>query len=109
MKHVLTFSLIGLIALPSSALAQDTARKKRAKPAEKAAAYEPSVPKPTESLVRYGKHERHVLDFWKADSETPTPLVFVIHGGGWQGGTKERVHRFADVQALLDAGISVHA
>ena len=68
-----------------------------------------SVPKPTLTEVRYGKHPRHVLDFWKAESEKPTPLVFVIHGGGWKGGSKERLDRFADTQALLDAGISVVA
>jgi acetyl esterase/lipase len=61
------------------------------------------------SEVRYGDHERHVLDFWKAESDGPTPLAFVIHGGGWQGGSKERLDRFADVNALLAAGISVAA
>ncbi|MCH7225423.1 alpha/beta hydrolase fold domain-containing protein [Haloferula sp. A504] len=71
--------------------------------------YAPSVPKPTLSEVAYGEHPRHVLDFWKAESEKPTPLVFVIHGGGWQGGSKERLDRFADTRALLDAGISVVA
>ncbi len=34
------------------------------------------VPKPTMAEVRYGEHERRVLDLWKADSATPTPLVF---------------------------------
>jgi acetyl esterase/lipase len=72
-------------------------------------AYEATVPKPTHSEVRYGPHERNVLDFWQAKSDKPTPLVLVIHGGGWNGGSKERVSRFADVQALLDAGISVAA
>lgn len=71
--------------------------------------YAPSVPKPTHSDVAYGEHPRHVLDFWKAKSEKPTPLVFVIHGGGWQGGSKERLDRYADTRALLDAGISVAA
>lgn len=71
--------------------------------------YDSSVPKPTLSEISYGEHERQVMDFWKAKSETPTPLVFVIHGGGWKGGEKERVHRFADVQRLLDAEISVVA
>jgi acetyl esterase/lipase len=33
----------------------------------------------------------------------------VIHGGGWRGGSKERVDRFVDVQVLLNAGISVAA
>jgi arylsulfatase A-like enzyme len=70
---------------------------------------EPTGPAPQRTNIRYGKHERHVLDLWLAKSEKPTPLVFVIHGGGWSGGEKERVHRFADVQKLLDAGISVAA
>ena len=34
--------------------------------------------------VPYGKHERQVLDFYPAKSNTPTPVVFYIHGGGWQ-------------------------
>ena len=83
-----------------------------AKPAtkvKKVERYDSSVPAPTMSEVRYGDHERHVLDFWKAESDTPTPLAFIIHGGGWQGGSKERLHRFANPQELLDAGISVAA
>lgn len=72
-------------------------------------AYAASVPKPTLTEIRYGEHKRNVLDFWKAESETPTPLAFVIHGGGWQGGSKERLDRFADPNALLAAGISVVA
>ncbi|MDP6358593.1 MAG: alpha/beta hydrolase [Planctomycetota bacterium] len=72
-------------------------------------AYASSVPKPTVAGIRYGTHERHIMDFWKADSNSPTPLVFVIHGGGWTGGSKERVDRFADVAALLNVGISVVA
>jgi acetyl esterase/lipase len=72
-------------------------------------AYDSSVPKPSLTNISYGEHERHILDFWKANSEEPAPLVFVIHGGGWAGGEKERVHRFVDVQKLLDNGISVVA
>lgn len=77
--------------------------------AQEAPAYDPSVPKPTLSGIKYGEHERHILDFWKAKSNSPTPLVFVIHGGGWKGGEKERVHRFVNVKKLLDNGISVVA
>lgn len=77
--------------------------------AQDAPVYDSSVPKPTLTEVRYGGHERQVMDFWKAKSNSPTPLVFVIHGGGWTGGEKERVQRFADVGRLLDAGISVVA
>jgi acetyl esterase/lipase len=93
--------LLTLLATAVSTTAQD-----QAKPAP---AYAPTVPKPTLTEVRYGTHERHILDFWKADSTAPTPLAFVIHGGGWQGGEKERVDRFVDVPALLKAGISVIA
>lgn len=71
--------------------------------------YAAAVQKPTVAEVRYGEHERQVLDFWKAESDSPTPFVFVIHGGGWKGGSKERLDRFADPVALLDAGISVVA
>ncbi len=71
--------------------------------------YHESVPEPTLWDVRYGDHERQVLDFWKAESLEPTSLVFVIHGGAWQGGRKEVVDRFADVADLLEAGISVVA
>jgi acetyl esterase/lipase len=71
--------------------------------------YDAGVPEPTHAEVSYGPHERNVLDFWQAKSDKPTPLVLVIHGGGWSSGSKERVNRFADVQALLDAGISVAA
>lgn len=67
------------------------------------------IPKPTFAAVRYGEHERHVLDFWKADATASSPLVFVIHGGGWVSGSKERVSRLVDVNALLEAGISVAA
>ena len=79
-----------------------------AKP-EQAAAYAASIPKPTLSEVAYGQHQRHVLDFWKAESDQPTPLVFVIHGGGWRNGIKERLNRFVDAAALLKEGISVVA
>ena len=81
----------------------------KAKAAKKAAAENPPVVKPTLAEVRYGPHERHVLDFWRAGSATPTPLVFVIHGGGWQGGEKERVNKFVNVEGLLAQGISVVA
>jgi acetyl esterase/lipase len=109
--------LSAALALPSLLAAQSTApqtpapkpRAGAATQSPKVEAYPPEVPKPTLEAIRYGQHERHVLDFWKAESNSPTPLVFVIHGGGWRAGSKERVNRFVDVQALLKAGISVVA
>jgi acetyl esterase/lipase len=71
--------------------------------------YSADVPTPTHAGVSYGSHERNILDFWQAKSDQPTPLVFVIHGGGWMGGSKERLSRFVDSNALLKAGISVAA
>ena len=76
---------------------------------KKDSTYASEVPKPTQSEVRYGKHERNVLDFWRAKSKKPAPVAFIIHGGGWKGGSKERLSRFADANALLKAGISVVA
>ena len=37
-------------------------------------------PAPAAANVRYGEHERNVLDFWKAETDQPAPLLFFIHG-----------------------------
>jgi acetyl esterase/lipase len=63
----------------------------------------PQTP-PTQANVRYGSHERQVIDFWKAESSRPAPLVFHIHGGGWVNGDKARV---PNLDRYLAAGISV--
>jgi len=63
---------------------------------------------PTVANLAYGGHERQVLDFWKAKSARPTPLVLYIHGGGWQAGDKNSLSDPA-VQQYLAAGISVAA
>jgi hypothetical protein len=55
--------------------------------------------------LSYGKHPRQVLDFYQATSDKPTPVVFYIHGGGWQGGDK----RGFNAKPFLDSGISVVA
>ena len=65
----------------------------------------PGLPAPTFANVSYGAHERQVLDFWRAPSESPTPLLFFIHGGGWVRGDKSSVG--GAVQECLKAGISV--
>lgn len=106
MKPIL-FTL--LLCLLSPAFSAADAPKAKAPAKKKAAPANPAVVKPTLANVPYGVHERHILDFWKAESATPTPLVFVIHGGGWQGGEKERVNKFVSVEDLLAQGISVVA
>ncbi len=109
MKTPLTCLCLALVAGASLTSAQNRVKTEKTRKTRGPERYDATVPTPTFSEVRYGDHPRHVLDFWKADSETPTPLVLVIHGGGWQSGSKERVQRFADVNALLEAGISVAA
>jgi len=52
----------------------------------------------------YGTHPRQKLDFYPAKSDKPTPVVFYIHGGGWQAGDKS-----LNPQVFLDKGISVVA
>ena len=54
--------------------------------------------------VKYGSHARQVLDFYQAKSDKATPVVFYIHGGGWQGGDKK-----TNPSAFLNNGISVVA
>lgn len=100
---VLTF-----VVTPAVALCQ-APRAGNGKNAKKGEQYDSSIPEPTLSEVKYGEHPRQVIDFWKAESDEKTPLVLVIHGGGWQGGSKERLNRFVDANALLQAGVSVAA
>jgi acetyl esterase/lipase len=85
-------SLIAALAF-SSAVAAQPAREK---------------PQPDEDNVKYGPHERNVLDLWKAPSESPTPLVVFIHGGGFSGGSKEAAPTGV-LNGCLRAGISVAA
>jgi arylformamidase len=59
---------------------------------------------PTLAGVRYGPHERNVLNFWRAKSDRPTPVIFRIHGGGWYLGDVHPTEIPAD---WLERGISV--
>ncbi|HEX5104932.1 MAG TPA: alpha/beta hydrolase [Pirellulaceae bacterium] len=67
----------------------------------------PARPMPTAADFAYGKDsERQKFDFWQAKSDSPTPVVLLIHGGGWMGGDKSSYGASA-IQPYLDAGISV--
>src|SRR5688572_30700247 len=65
-------------------------------------------PPPDLANVKYGPHERNVLDLWQARSDQPAPLVVFIHGGGFRGGSKEALNP-ALLDGCLKSGISVMA
>jgi acetyl esterase/lipase len=91
-------TMVAVLAVAAFFLPSTTAQEKKLPT--------PSIP-PTAANYRYGPHERQVFDFWQAKSETPTPLVLLIHGGGWQNGDKSSY--YSAVKNYLDKGISVAA
>jgi len=96
----LLIAAIVCLHVTSIVLAQATTR-----PATSATAKEPA---PTVADFAYAQdHERQKLDFWKAESDTPTPVVVMIHGGGWVNGDKSGYRKA--VAPYLARGISVAA
>ena len=96
----LTFAILLLSSLTVVAETKDPAPTAPKAPAKKVY---PKNPTPTQANVRYGPAERNVFDFWQAKSDKPTPLLFFIHGGGWNGGDKAGIA----VEPYLKEGISV--
>lgn len=62
---------------------------------------------PTHADVKYGPHERNVMDVWLAKSDQPTPVLVSIHGGAFLGGNKSV--SVGLLNQCLDSGISVAA
>lgn len=75
--------------------------------AQAAAKKKPRI-NPTMADIKYGPHTRNVLDFYKADSDKPTPVVLFIHGGGFRAGSKKSINQ-GILRELLAVGISVAA
>jgi acetyl esterase/lipase len=71
--------LVSALALLSAAQAQDVKRD-----------------------IRYGDQERQVLDVYSPLGAKDRPVVFWIHGGGWQTGDKNEVQR--KPQAFVEKG-----
>jgi acetyl esterase/lipase len=96
--------LLVIVALTCcSAVAQDDKAKPKPKPEP------PARPNPTVADYAYAKdHERRTFDFWQAKSDKPTPVVLLIHGGGWTGGDK-RTYGANMIDPFLKQGISVAA
>lgn len=90
---LVSLALFASFALPASLTAQES-KQSSGKPA------------PDVANHKYGPHERNVFDLWKAKSDTPTPLVVYIHGGGFRAGDKGGISpQF--LKLCLDSGISV--
>lgn len=90
----------GILTLTEARAFLQQQRNKRGEQAKKPAA--------THADVAYGEYDRNRLDLWLAKSETPTPLVIYIHGGGFKGGDKASVSGPL-ISQLNAAGISVAA
>ena len=104
MKHYLILACVSLLLSGSLFAADQTAPKKDEPKSTKTAAPAPAGPPPTMANVPYGDDPRQVLDFYKAESKTPTPVLLYIHGGGWMGGSKDRV---GAIPSYMAAGVSV--
>ncbi len=98
-KALCVLLIIVSISIPSTFAQQERTqrqneRERRSKKTE-----------PTFADVPYGEHERHVVDFWKVDSDSSAPLFVWIHGGGFRGGDKASIPPEL-LKACLEEGIS---
>ena len=66
------------------------------------------LPAPDLADVAYGKHERNVLDFWRAPGPGPRPVVIYFHGGGFRSGDKRSLSPYF-LELCLARGVSVAA
>jgi len=103
------FFVFAFCVISQSLVAQDQTKPKNSAKEAPVAKKPPERPEPTYADVVYGADsERQKFDFWKADSEKPTPVVLLIHGGGWVNGDKNSYGN-RPIKTLLDSGISVAA
>jgi len=103
------FFILVFCVISQSLVAQDQTKPKNSAKEAPSAKKPPERPDPTYADVVYGADsERQKFDFWKADSDKPTPVVLLIHGGGWVNGDKNSYGN-RPIKTLLDSGISVAA
>ena len=108
LKTWLEANLASIAAEQAPTGPQVKAKQGRAKAARGRAAGEEarsSETAPTFANVAYGPDASNKIDFWKANSAAPTPLVVFIHGGGFRGGDKA-AYNASLLKACLDSGIS---
>ena len=103
------FFVFAFCVISQSLIAQDQTKPKNPAKEAPVAKKPPERPEPTYADVVYGADsERQKFDFWKANSDKPTPVVLLIHGGGWVNGDKNSYGN-RPIKTLLDSGISVAA
>lgn len=85
--------------------------KRKGKTGEKPENMPVDALKPDVADVAYGSHERDRLDLYlaKGAEGKNTPVVVLIHGGGFRNGDKSRWAADKDTKALLSQGISCAA
>ena len=98
MKAIVTMVVTFGMITPCPAIAQDADRQKSSRS---------PFSVPTHVDVKYGPHERNLMDVWLANAEQPTPVLVSIHGGAFRHGDKS-VSRSV-LRECLAAGISVVA
>lgn len=81
--------------------------KMRKKSGNEAVKPDANALKPDKTDVAYGTHERDRIDVYLAKaSGQPTPVVFMIHGGGFRNGDKSRWASDKQTAQLLSQGVS---
>lgn len=60
----------------------------------------------THKNIAYDDHAAQQLDVYLAKSDQPTPAMIYIHGGGWRGGSKNRIPVWLN-NAVRDGWLSV--
>ncbi|MCE9566898.1 MAG: alpha/beta hydrolase [Planctomycetes bacterium] len=92
-RKFLFLPLVFILFAPNGGQAQDKKDEKK-----------PPVPAfpPTAENVAYGKLDRQVLDVYSPKDAKNLPVVFWIHGGGWQAGDKSSVQ--LKPKAFVDKG-----
>lgn len=63
-------------------------------------------PAPTHANLVYADGQRCRMDLWKAESDSPTPLLIFFHGGAFKMGDKSRIHQHISVNDYLAKGVS---
>jgi hypothetical protein len=54
---------------------------------------------PTDRDVKYGAHEKELMNFWQVESQESIGVLLDIHGGGWMGGKKKEAARPWEMKA----------